>query len=73
MMKKQMLNLGVILSKQEQKTVQGGSIYRCGSNVPPATCQRKCREYTQNRDCVRLRNECRVNIKCTNLDDEILV
>lgn len=70
-MKKTILQLGKILSKQEQKTIQGGSIYRCGANIPPATCQEKCRRYTENRDCARLKRECRVNIRCTGLDENL--
>ncbi len=70
-MKKSILNMGKALSKEEQKTIQGGTIYRCGSSVPASVCIRKCREYTKNRDCERLRNECRVNIRCTNIDDNL--
>jgi hypothetical protein len=70
-MKKQILNIGEALTRAEQQTINGGSIYRCGSSVPPDLCIKKCREYTQNNDCARLKRECKVAIKCTNLDDSL--
>jgi hypothetical protein len=68
-MKKQILNIGEALTRAEQQTINGGSIYRCRLRVTQETCDRLCKALSEKKDCKGLLRDCGVAVKCLGDED----